>query len=306
MHVIRVQQIDAFTQQPFQGNPAGVVIDADTLTDREMQLIAREINASETAFVVHSDHDLADLRLRWFTPQQEVKLCGHATIAAFHALAAEGRYYLEVGEEQSFMVETRSGTLQVDVDWHERLPFIKFSLPIPSFNEYTGNLDFLANSLNVTTDQMDNDFNPLIDHNGYLYFMVQSQEALSSIHPKREALLQLKQKHEVLAIAAGTLDTDPSGPDWALRFFAPALGVPEDPVTGSANGPMACYLLEHQKVKFEEGELVLIGRQGHFMDREGVVHTLLRGYEQQVNELKIAGSAVTVMDGNISLPGKQS
>lgn len=306
MHVIRVQQIDAFTQQPFRGNPAGVVIDADTLTDREMQLIAREINASETAFVVNSDQDLADLRLRWFTPSQEVKLCGHATIAAFHALAAEGRYYLEVGEEQSFMVETRSGTLEVDVDWHERFPFIKFSLPIPSFTDFSGDLDFLANALNISADQMDKDFNPLIDNNGYLYFMVSNQQTLSTIHPNREALLQLKQKHDVLAIAAGTLDTTSSGADWDLRFFAPALGVPEDPVTGSANGPMACYLLKHKKVEFEEGELVLKGRQGHFMEREGTVHTLLRGYHQQVNELKIAGSAVTVIDGNISLPGKET
>jgi PhzF family phenazine biosynthesis protein len=197
------------------------------------------------------------------------------------------------------MVETRSGTLQVDVDWQERFPLIKFSLPIPSFTEFSGDLDFLMHSLNLTREQMDKEFNPLIDHNGYLYFMVQNQETLSSIQPNRESLLQLKQKHDVLAIAAGTLDTTSDGADWDLRFFAPALGVPEDPVTGSANGPMACYLLEHQKVKFGEGELTLKGRQGHFMDREGIVYTLLRGREQQVNELKIAGSAVTVVDGHL-------
>ncbi len=306
MHVVRIQQIDAFTQQPFQGNPAGVVIDADTLTDREMQLIAREMNASETAFVMNSDEDLADLRLRWFTPDQEVALCGHATIAAFHALAAEGRFYLEVGEEQSFMVETRSGILQVDVDWHQRFPFIKFSLPIPQFDEFPGDWDLLMNALNLYSGQIDKDFNPLVDQNGYLYLMVEDRQTLSSIRLHTEQMLELKEKHEVLAVAAGTTDTVDSQHDWDLRFFAPALGVPEDPVTGSANGPMACYLLEHGKVSFDDGELILKGQQGRFMDRSGTVHTLLRGHQQQVDELKIAGSAVTVLDGNISLPGKNS
>lgn len=305
MHVIRIQQIDAFTLEPFRGNPAGVVIDADTLTDNEMQLIAREMNLSETAFVTQSDEEVADMQLRWFTPSQEVDLCGHATIAAFHAIAAEGRFNLEVGEEQSFMIETRSGTLEVDVDWNQQFPFIKFGLPIPEFFEFPDDRDLMLQALNLSEEDLNTDFNPMIDQRGYLYVMVKDKASLSSIRPRREKLLKLHEKHGISAAAVATLDTENEEADWQMRFFAPALGVPEDPVTGSANGPMAAYLLHHDAIKFNDRRLIQKGEQGRDLNRSGMVHVLLRGQRNIIDELKIAGSAVTVLDGNISLPGKQ-
>lgn len=305
MHVIRIQQIDAFTLQPFNGNPAGVVIDADTLTDKEMQLIAREMNLSETAFVIQSDRELADLRLRWFTPSQEVDLCGHATIAAFHALAAEGRFSLEVGEEQSFRVETRSGTLEVDVDWNKQFPFIKFGLPIPEFYEFPGDWDVMLDALKLTENHLSETFNPLMDQQGYLYLIVEDDQALSDVRPQTDMLLRLKEKHGVNGVAVASLVESESEPDWNMRFFAPALGVPEDPVTGSANGPMAAYLLHHDWISFEDGRIIQKGRQGQFMNRTGEVHVLLKGQRDIIDQLKIAGSAVTVLDGNITLPGKE-
>ena len=81
MEVIRIKQVDAFTRTPFSGNPAGVVLDADFLDTKTMQKIAMEMNLSETAFVLEPTHPDADIRIRWFTPSQEVNLCGHATIA---------------------------------------------------------------------------------------------------------------------------------------------------------------------------------------------------------------------------------
>ena len=90
MKTYRIKYVDAFTKQLFAGNPAGVVIDANGLTDAQMQSIAREMNLSETAFILQPTVKDANLQIRWFTVKEEVPLCGHATIASFHVLAEEG------------------------------------------------------------------------------------------------------------------------------------------------------------------------------------------------------------------------
>jgi phenazine biosynthesis protein PhzF family len=90
MKTYRIKIVDAFTKKPFAGNPAGVVLDAGGLTDAQMQLIAREVNCPETAFILPATERDANLRIRWFSPMSEVPLCGHATIASFHALARRG------------------------------------------------------------------------------------------------------------------------------------------------------------------------------------------------------------------------
>jgi trans-2,3-dihydro-3-hydroxyanthranilate isomerase len=106
---LAIYWVDAFTDRPFQGNPAVVVPQADGLTDFQMQQIAREVNCSETAFVLTAATPEADFRLRWFTPTQEVDLCGHATIAAFHALAQEGRFNLSQGVTQILYIHAERG-----------------------------------------------------------------------------------------------------------------------------------------------------------------------------------------------------
>ena len=113
MRRYKIKQVDAFTDRAFGGNPAGVMPSADGLTDKEMQLIANEMNLSETAFILNSD--TADFRIRWFTPKKEVLFCGHATVASLHALAEEGKFGMEKDGEYSFKVETMIGIITVDV-----------------------------------------------------------------------------------------------------------------------------------------------------------------------------------------------
>ncbi|MDH3252028.1 MAG: PhzF family phenazine biosynthesis isomerase, partial [Ignavibacteria bacterium] len=111
-----IRQVDAFTDVPHTGNPAGVVTRADGLTDVQMQSIAREMALSETVFVLSPTLPSADLRIRWFTPKCEVRLCGHATIAAFHALAEDGMSGMDRVGSHRFTVETLSGVLPVTVE----------------------------------------------------------------------------------------------------------------------------------------------------------------------------------------------
>jgi PhzF family phenazine biosynthesis protein len=301
MNNIRIKQVDAFTRKPFTGNPAGVVLDADQLNSREMQKIASEMNLSETVFVLKSTHDEADLRLRWFTPKQEVNLCGHATIAAFHALAEEGYFGLEVNEPQSFIVETKSGDLTVDVEWQEFHPYIKFSLPLQQFYPYPGDLSLLCGALGIAEIELSQKVKPQILENGFCYVPLKTYDSLQTLDPNNALLKKLFERYEINGFAVVTSDTGNDNIDWYMRFFAPALGVNEDPVTGSANGPMATYLYVNDFLDKSKKFFTFKGAQGHFMDRPGYVSVYLKTNGESIEEVQIAGEAITVMNGNMVL-----
>ncbi|MBI4419067.1 MAG: PhzF family phenazine biosynthesis protein, partial [Ignavibacteriales bacterium] len=134
MKRISIRHVNAFTTAAYSGNPAGVVPDARGLSEETMQLIARELAMSETAFVLPSTIKIAGLQIRWFTPATEVPLCGHATIAAFHTLAEEGMYGMRQNGTYRFAVQTKSGVLRVIVEKRTRGTTIEFQLPVPAFS----------------------------------------------------------------------------------------------------------------------------------------------------------------------------
>jgi len=299
MEVIRIKQVDAFTRTPFSGNPAGVVLDADFLDSKTMQKIAMEMNLSETAFVLDPTHADADIRIRWFTPSQEVNLCGHATIAAFHVLAEEGRFDLVVGEPQSFVVETKSGNLIVDVEWLNHHPYIKFTLPVPTFYPYPGDISQLCGSLGLAEVELSRKVKPMITDNGYCFVPITHFDSLKTIEPNRALLAGLDELYDLKGFAAVTMDTGDKDIDWHMRFFAPGLGVFEDSVTGSANGPMAAYLYLNGLVDTTKQFFEFKASQGRFVNRTGYVDVLLQTDENGIKEIQICGEAVTVMEANL-------
>ncbi|KPP97012.1 MAG: phenazine biosynthesis protein PhzF family protein [Bacteroidetes bacterium HLUCCA01] len=302
MNSIRIKQVDAFTRKPFTGNPAGVVLEADKLTADQMQKIANEMNLSETVFVLQpSIEDLADLRLRWFTPNCEVDLCGHATIAAFHALAENGYFGLEVDEDQTFMVETRSGILTVDVEWKDMIPYVKFSLPIPEFFPFPDDITVLCGALGLSEIELSKKAKPQITRDGYCFVPVRDNDSLQSLDPNMELLKKMYEHHQITAFAVVTTDTGEQDLDWHMRFFAPALGVNEDPVTGSANGPMAVYLLHNGLLDQEKKYFTFSASQGESLGRPGLVTVNMTVKDGVPDEVQIAGQAVTVLDGVLTL-----
>jgi trans-2,3-dihydro-3-hydroxyanthranilate isomerase len=300
MNTIRIKQVDAFTLKPFTGNPAGVVVQADGLSAEDMQKIANEMNVSETVFALKpTNEDLADVRLRWFTPTQEVDLCGHATIAMFHALAEEGHFGLEVDENQSFLVETRSGILTVDVEWKDMLPYIKFSIPVPEFFPFPDDIAVLCGALGLSEIELSKKARPQITREGYCFVPVSDFDSLKSLDPNMMLLKKLKDRHDLSGFAVVTTDTGDRDIDWHMRFFAPSLGVNEDPVTGSANGPMAVYLLHNGLLDDRKKYFSLRGSQGRFVGRPGLVTVNMTVRDGVADELQIAGQAVTVLDGTL-------
>ncbi len=299
MNTIRIKQVDAFTRKPFSGNPAGVVLDAKQLKSTDMQKIAKEMNVSETVFVMDSKDEEADVRLRWFTPSQEVNLCGHATIAAFHAMAEEGMFGLEVNEPQSFIVDTKSGNLVVDVEWQDFRPFIKFSLPIPQFFPFPGDISLLCGALGITEIELSQKIQPKITENGYCYVPLNNYDSLKTLEPNQILLHKLNERYDLVGFAVVTTDTGDKDIDWHMRFFAPELGVFEDPVTGSANGPMAAFLWENGFLDKKKKLHTFKAAQGRFVGRPGTVSVIMKNNGESLEEIQIAGNAYTVLDGTM-------
>ncbi len=207
MNAYLIKQVDAFTDRAFTGNPAAVLLDASGLSDEQMQLIAREMNLSETAFVLPATDNTHDLELRWFTPTKEVNLCGHATIATFHALAEEKRFGLGETPRKHFRVKTRSGTLPVSVERRDEKVMVKFGIPVPTFEKFDGQITDLFNTLSVPTEQLDKSLPVLISSSRYLYLPFINREPLLKMSPDFQLLKQLSLRRRLTGICVFTTET---------------------------------------------------------------------------------------------------
>jgi trans-2,3-dihydro-3-hydroxyanthranilate isomerase len=297
---LRLKQLDAFTDHVFEGNPAGVVLDCRGLTDELMQALAREINASETAFILPPSSPAADLRIRWFTPTVEVALCGHATIASFAAMAEEQMHGMTGAGTFAFRLETKSGILPVEVRKSESSLTVFFGLPVPEF-ERAGQwkLD-LMQMLGVQSDDFESRL-PMVTA-GYLYVPFRRLHVIFSMKPNFASLRQFLINRKLGGLCVFTTETVERTSAVHSRFFAPHLGIDEDPVTGSANGPLGVYLFERGLVEAPDGQLRIVGEQGDVIRRPGRVAIEVRVEEKRVTTLRIGGSAVTVFDGWMPVP----
>lgn len=259
-------QIDAFTDRHFSGNPAGVVPDAGNLTDGQMQAIATEVNCSETAFLEQTDKS-GSWRLRWFTPTDEVELCGHATLAAAHALWTSGR----IGTQEDAHFSTASGPLTAR---HEgNMIWMDFPAEPPQETKLPDALQdlFATEPTFVGANRMD------------LLVVLDSADAVREWTPDQQALEAVERRGVILTAPADSDDAD-----FISRFFAPRVGVPEDPVTGSAHCCLAPYWADRL------GRNELKGYQAS--RRGGHVWTRLEG-----DRVQLGGQAVTVLSGELAL-----
>lgn len=264
---VDIVQVDAFTETPFTGNPAAVCVLPEPVDEKWMQAVAAEMNLSETAFL-HPHED--GYQLRWFTPAAEVDLCGHATLASAHVLWSEG--YLGASEEARF--HTRSGLLtatQIEDGW------IRLNFPVQPLAPAPGSPE-LSKSLRG--------LQPIaVSYGGSAEsnFLVElpSEDYVRSLQPDFP-LMKLLPAHGVIV----TAPADAAGIDFVSRYFAPAIGINEDPVTGSAHCSLAPYW--QQKL----GKSDFVARQ--VSARGGTLKVQLKG-----DRVFISGQAVTVMKGTL-------
>lgn len=302
MKTYTLYQIDSFTRTPFAGNPAGVITNADGLSDDAMQRIARELNNSETAFFLSPPDNTCDGYLRYFTPTTEVPVCGHATIAALYAKAKEANLGGRV-----LRIKTGVGILPVEVrddgkDYTVSMTQGKFVLSEPLQKEDT---DALLASLHLTADEMDPRCPVQIASTGHSKVMVclKSAKTLNALEPDNAGLTDLSKRIGCNGYFLFTFDTAREGILTEGRMFAPAIGVAEDPVTGNAHGPLGGYLVRFGLARpGDDGVLRFTGFQGEKIGRPGKVHVEVRVRNGEPETVKIRGEAVIVFKTTLSVP----
>jgi trans-2,3-dihydro-3-hydroxyanthranilate isomerase len=307
MKTYRIKIVDSFTKKPFAGNPAGVVLDANGLTDIQMQLIARELNLSETAFILPATEPDANLRIRWFTPTGEVPLCGHATIASFHALAEEGMEGMRTNGQHYFRLQTKSGVLSVRVEKNFYDTTIEFELPTPKFKIKKTLPVQMLRALGIVRKDVKKELPVVADT--YLYIPVNRLAVIEKLKPEFTTLAYELTSMRVQGVCVFSLETKDKYAAVHSRFFAPNYGINEDPVTGSSNGPLGFYL--HKFVipagypvacrEMPDGGMEFIGEQGDFLKRQGRVKIRLRFKQNNIEDISIAGEAITILDSTLKI-----
>jgi PhzF family phenazine biosynthesis protein len=253
----------------------------------------------ETAFIVAPTLPGATIRIRWFTPSTEVNLCGHATVAAFHALAEEGMHGMGAPGTYEFAAETRSGILPVHVVKEPARTEVHFGLPLPEFARAAQYKLDIMRLLRVQIEDFDGRL-PIVSAN-YLYVPVRRLHTIFSLSPNLPAVAQFLQNRKFGGLCVFTTETIDRTSSVHSRFFAPHIGVPEDPVTGSANGPLGVYLFERGELEAAGETLTIVGEQGDAIGRRGRVRIHLGITGDRVESVRISGTAVTVIDGTMRI-----
>jgi len=296
---IRVFRVDAFCTQPFAGNPAAVVPDARALNEAEMQALARELGGVDVAFVLPPDSGDHDLQLRFFTPRAQTGFVGHATIAAHAVLEALG---LPPCPRQ----RQRGGVVEIErLDGGAGRQYA-FSQPPPPATSVLG-ADRLAPmlvALGLAADELDPQLPAVLAGSGAsrALIAVRSGATLARLQPDDAALVALTAAGNPSGYFVYTREPMVGACDTEARMFCPAIGIPEDPVSGNAHALLAAYLHALGKMPGAPGALEFTGRQGHHLGRPGTLTVRIEVAGGALRRVRVAGGAVIVMDAHIELP----
>ena len=281
MGVFRYVVCDVFTDRPLAGNQLAVFTDAREIPENELQRLAREMAFSETVFVYPANGD-GHVRLRIFTPAVEIPFAGHPLLGSAFVLAGP----LQV---ETIRLETGMGIVPVHVEREgARIVFGRMEQPVPTWAPYGGEDELLA-ALGVEQSALPVE---LYD-NGlqHVFVVLGSKEDVAALEPDLGRL-------GVLPAVTNTSCCAGSGTSWKTRMFAPGGGVPEDPATGSAAGPLAVHLLRHGLIG--SGEQIEIS-QGVEIGRPSTLFATAWGTQKEIERVEVAGSAVVVARGEFQL-----
>lgn len=291
---MRIFQVDAFTDTRFTGNPTTVVLDAEGQSDATLLAVAREFSHAEVAFVFAANGSDHDIRLRFFNARKEAPFVGHATVAAHAVLLALGRR----GEG---VCRQHSGTGIIEVTAHATL--IEFRQTIP---ELDAPLPFkttlrVAEALRLPATQLHEVMPARVARKGSTRLLVPIADSrqLDNLAPNNDTLLSLGS--ELGAEGFFVFALNRNSDQWLTesRMFCPALGIPEDPVSGNAHSMLAAYLWDLGQ--FGKNSTAFIGRQGRQMNRPGQVSVKLEVDQGNLVAAHIGGSAVILSEGTLAL-----
>ncbi|WP_338554706.1 PhzF family phenazine biosynthesis protein [Paenibacillus sp. KS-LC4] len=297
MPSINVYHYDAFSPIPGKGNPAGVVLLGNDLTEQDMQAVAQQVGFNETAFPLPSA--VADIRIRFFTPGHEINLCGHATMATIYALKTKGL----LGDKTELTIETKAGVLPVRLHTTAQGQLqITMTQAAPQFRAFNGSYAQLASAMGIQEADIETKLPVVYGSTGTwtLLIPIKSLEAFKHMKPNNKVFPDILQEMPRASLHPFCLETYyPQAHMHARHFSSPYSGTIEDPVTGTASGVMGAYYAAHLADQSQH-KLELYIEQGHEIGRDGHVQvTVTKQHDEQL--IEVTGTAVYVDALEISL-----
>jgi len=290
-------QVDVFTDRPLAGNPLAVVLDGRGLAGDEMQKIAREMNLSETTFVFPPNARDCAARIRIFTPGREVPFAGHPTLGTAWVLASHG---LIPAGTRRFALEEGIGPVPVELEGDPSRPgFVWMRHQDATFGPELRDRAGVARALGLGVGDLrpDAPVQPASTGNTFLFVPLRDRAAVDGAALDSRGLPEAAAALGVFVFATD----DDDGRRLYSRMFAPHNGVPEDPATGSAGGPLGAYLVRHGLVR-GTGELNMVSEQGTKMGRQSFVHIRLQAHGADATDIRVGGGVVPVLEGRLRLP----
>ena len=283
---------DSFTNEKFKGNPAGVVLDGKGLGEDQMQLIARELGYPETVFIFKDD---SKIKVRFFTPKEEIDLCGHATIAYGTALVESGMINVNEGENR-IDIETNLGILPIIITMeNKKIKNIMMYQASPKLSkDFILDKEKLAKSLNISRDDFREDIDIVKAYTGVWDLMIplKSKEALNNIDGNMNLIKELSRELGIISLHPFYLDENKQ---LYARNLAPIVDIDEEAATGTSNGALTYYLYSLEIVKDREEISVIQGEQ---MGRKSEIRGKIQLENGEVKVL-IGGTALKIIEGNL-------
>ncbi|HEY0798481.1 MAG TPA: PhzF family phenazine biosynthesis protein [Candidatus Baltobacteraceae bacterium] len=284
--------VDVFTEVPLRGNPLAVFPDARGLDDAQMQAIARELNLSETSFVFPPNDGQSVARLRIFTPSAEVPFAGHPTIGTAFVLVSNGTV---APEATSFVLNERIGNVPIRLERRADPFLVWFTGPPIVLGAYADRMACVR-ALGLDIDDCLDDLPAqfISGGNTFLYIPLRDRATVD----RAKLIVDAMARAGAGEMGVYVFSTTPNGV--YARLFAPYFGIAEDPATGSAMGPLAAYLFEHNLIERKDG-LRLVSEQGAAMGRRSILHMQLHVDGSTLAGVEVGGSAVPIIEGTIQL-----
>jgi len=291
-------QVDVFTKIPFGGNPLAIFFDAEELTDDNMQDIAKEMNLSETTFVLPPGDLPVDFLVRIFTPEKELPFAGHPSLGTAHILRETGKVR---SGNYPIKLSLKAGVVTIVQEGQDNLLFM--DQLVPSFQKPISCSEELGKAIGISTDDISSTAHPIqIVSTGLpvLVVPVVSLKALQGITIDTIRLREFLASLGIDLLYAFTMETLDSNASIHSRAFAPELGITEDPATGSAAGAVGAYLSLNNLISENECKNILI-EQGHNISRPSTLFVCIEQMEGEIKSVKVGGHSVTVFQGSFSI-----
>jgi len=300
---MRYLHYDVFTDRMFEGNQLAVFPDGRGLSTAQMQAITREMNFSESTFVLPAETPGTDVRMRIFTPGAELPMAGHPTIGSTFALAHEG--VIAAGRER-WVFGLGVGPTPVELTWHGALSFAWMDQRPPVYREPASSPADIIRAAGVDPAAVDATGLPVEEIScgtQFIFVPVQTRAAVDAAEPDAGAMRRLRSAFPSGHVAVFIFSAEPVDPAVAVysRMFGHAIGVAEDPATGGASGPLGSYLVKHGLVTREQRR-DMVSLQGVAMGRPSRIHMrITTDGNDQITRVQVGGTAVRVGEGTLDL-----